>query len=438
MKQRERQLPCSQEKDNNSELFKEEGRRVALSRKMAKNEALPKGWRRVKLGELCSDISYGYTATASSKPIGPKFLRITDIVSDRINWESVPYCEIEDSKKDKYTLGIGDIVIARTGATTGYNQIIRSNVRSVFASYLIRCKLKQSIAYPFFISCVLQSAYWRNFIEGVKARSAQPGVNAKDFSSFRILLPTLPEQKAIASLLETWDTAIEKNEALIAAKERQFKWLLKTLISDQPDDPEWRKVTLGEFGTFYKGKGITKADLVECGVPCLRYAEIYTKYDGLVNELSSSVSPDAATKATPIQSGDIIFAASGETAAEIGKAIAFVGRYPAVAGGDTVIFRDHGQEPAYLAHMLNSADAARQKARLGKGQSVVHIHVPELFQVEVSLPSLHEQHKIVKILATWETAIEKTKALAEQYRTQKRGLMQKLLTGKWRIQTGDN
>ena len=173
----------------------------------------------------------------------------------------------------------------------------------------------------------------------------------------------------------------------------------------------WRRVKLGEFGTFYKGKGITKADLIEDGIPCLRYAEIYTKYDGIVKELSSFISPDAATKATPIQSGDVIFAASGETATEIGKAIAFVGRYPAVTGGDTVIFRDHGQEPAYLAHMLNSADAARQKARLGKGQSVVHIHVPELFQVEVPLPPLHEQRKIAEILATWDTAIEKTEAL---------------------------
>ena len=190
----------------------------------------------------------------------------------------------------------------------------------------------------------------------------------------------------------------------------------------------WRRVKLGEFGTFYKGKGITKADLVECGVPCLRYAEIYTKYDGIVNELSSFVSPDAATKATPIQSGDIIFAASGETAAEIGKAIAFVGRCPAVAGGDTVIFRDHGQEPAYLAHVLNSADAARQKARLGKGQSVVHIHVPELFQVEVPLPPLHEQRKIAEILATWDTAIEKTEALIAAKEKQFKWLLKTLIS----------
>ena len=205
----------------------------------------------------------------------------------------------------------------------------------------------------------------------------------------------------------------------------------------------WRRVTLGEFGTFYKGKGITKADLVKDGIPCLRYAEIYTKYDGIVNELSSSVSPGAATKATPIQSGDIIFAASGETAAEIGKAIAFVGCYPAVAGGDTVIFRDHGQEPTYLAHMLNSADAARQKARLGKGQSVVHIHVPELFQVEVPLPPLHEQRKIAEILATWDTAIEKTEALIAAKEKQFKWLLRTLISDKhdnprWReVKLGD-
>ena len=190
----------------------------------------------------------------------------------------------------------------------------------------------------------------------------------------------------------------------------------------------WQRVKLGEFGTFYKGKGITKADLVEAGIPCLRYAEIYTKYDGIVNELSSFVSPDAATKATPLQSGDIIFAASGETAAEIGKAIAFVGRYPAVAGGDTVIFRNHGQESAYLAHVLNSVDAARQKARLGKGQSVVHIHVPELFQVEVPLPPLHEQRKIAEILATWDTAVEKTEALIAAKEEQFKWLLKTLIS----------
>jgi len=72
-------------------------------------------WKEYKLGEVCSDINYGYTASANNDPVGPKFLRITDIVPERINWETVPYCEINDGNEKKYKLEKGDIVIARTG-----------------------------------------------------------------------------------------------------------------------------------------------------------------------------------------------------------------------------------------------------------------------------------------------------------------------------------
>ena len=380
---------------------------------MEKNEVLPKGWRRVKVIDF-SPLQRGF-----------------DLPTDQIKEGAYPvvYSNGINNYHSEYKSKAPGVVTGRSG-TIGEVTYVNEDYWPHNTSLWVT-DYKEN--HPKFVFYFLQSLRLDRFYAG----SGVPTLNRNDVHKQSILVPPLPEQKAIASLLETWDTAIEKTEALIAAKEKQFKWLLKTLISDQQDNPEWRKVKLGQFGTFYRGKGITKADLVEYGIPCLRYAEIYTKYDGIVNELSSSISPDAATKSTPIQSGDIIFAASGETATEIGKAIAFVGRYPAVAGGDTVIFRDHGQEPAYLARALNGADAARQKARLGKGQSVVHIHIPELSQVEVPLPPLHEQLKIVEVLATWDTAIEKTKTLAEQYRIQKHGLMQKLLTGKWRIQTED-
>ena len=385
----------------------------------------------MKLGELCEKTLGGGTPSTAN----------TDYWEGHIPWmTSADIVNAKTIKPRKYITATAItnsatnlipknniIVVTRVGL----GKAVKNEMDICISQDSQGLILKQSVIPNFLIHSLIEKI---KVFKLTSQGSTIQGITKKRLLDIEISLPPLSQQKAIASLLETWDTAIEKTEALITAKEKQFKWLLKTLISDQQNNPEWRKVKLGQFGTFHKGRGITKADLVECGIPCLRYAEIYTKYDGIVNELTSSVSPDAATKAAPIQYGDIIFAASGETAAEIGKAIAFVGQCPAVAGGDTVIFRDHGQEPAYLAYVLNSSDAARQKARLGKGQSVVHIHVPELLQVEVSLPPLHEQCKIVKILATWNTAIEKTKALAEQYRTQKRGLMQKLLTGKWKIQ----
>ena len=71
-------------------------------------------WPIVTLNQICT-TQYGYTASATSREIGPKFVRITDIVSDSLDWSSVPHCEIDESKIDAYMLSPGDIVIARTG-----------------------------------------------------------------------------------------------------------------------------------------------------------------------------------------------------------------------------------------------------------------------------------------------------------------------------------
>ena len=165
-------------------------------------------------------------------------------------------------------------------------------------------------------------------------------------------------------------------------------------------------VCLSDLGRFVKGRGITRADLVRSGVPCLRYGDIYTTYGDVADELTSFVSADTAQRATPLHHGDVIFATSGETAEEIGKAVAWLGKGTAVAGSDTIILRDHGQDPVFLAHALNAHGAAKQKSRLGKGHSVVHIHEAELGKVRVHLPSVYEQRKIGEILRTWEEAID--------------------------------
>ncbi|MFC3099812.1 restriction endonuclease subunit S [Altererythrobacter lauratis] len=189
----------------------------------------------------------------------------------------------------------------------------------------------------------------------------------------------------------------------------------------------WTRSQLGNLGTFHKGKGITKSELCDDGVPCLRYAEIYTTFGDVTSKLISFVPTESASDATSIKYGDIIFAASGETAEDIGKAVAFVGRFDAVAGGDTVILRDHGQDPSFLAHLLNSHSVIKQKSRLGKGQSIVHIHASDLAGVTVDLPPLPEQRKIAEILRTWDEAIEKLEALRAAKREQLIGLAQKLL-----------
>src|SRR5205807_5398160 len=100
----------------------------------------PEGWCETTVGAVSLDISYGYTTSASSKPNGPRFLRITDIQNGNVDWKSVPFCKVTPPDASAYLLKPGDLVFARTGATTGKSFLIRSAPNAVFASYLIRLR----------------------------------------------------------------------------------------------------------------------------------------------------------------------------------------------------------------------------------------------------------------------------------------------------------
>ena len=112
---------------------------------------MPQNWKTYKLGEISTTITYGYTESASLEEIGPKFLRITDIQNSFISWNNVPYCPISNKDFEKYKLEIGDILIARTGNSTGENAIIKDEINAVYASYLISYQIDKNKADPTFV-----------------------------------------------------------------------------------------------------------------------------------------------------------------------------------------------------------------------------------------------------------------------------------------------
>ncbi len=167
-------------------------------------------WNCVILREICDSVNYGYTASAKSDPIGPKFLRITDIVPNHIDWPSVPYCVINEDKLGKYLLKKDDIVIARTGATTGYAKRIRSNQHAIFASYLVRIRINSKYNSKY-IGYVIESDEYKQFIQLNIGGAAQPHANAQILTSFPIPLPPIKTQRKIAAILSTYDNLIENN-----------------------------------------------------------------------------------------------------------------------------------------------------------------------------------------------------------------------------------
>lgn len=193
---------------------------------------MPNNWKTYKLEEISTSVSYGYTASASIENLGPKFLRITDIQDNFINWESVPFCKIKENDFKKNKLEIGDIVVARTGNSTGATACIKDEIDAVFASYLIRFRIDRKIANPFFIDFILRSQNWKNYVEAVKGGSAQPGANAKQFGAFELELPPIQEQKSIAQILSTIDDKIENNLAINKTLEEMAMALYKHWFVD--------------------------------------------------------------------------------------------------------------------------------------------------------------------------------------------------------------
>ena len=189
-------------------------------------------WRDITLRELSTDISYGYTESASDKKVGPKFLRITDIQNGIVNWKTVPYCPISKQNHQKYKLVKGDIVVARTGNSTGENYLFNSDEDTVYASYLIRFRINSSAAIPHFVWYTMRSANWWSFVNGSKTGSAQAGANAKVLGQFSITLPPLPEQKAIAHILGSLDDKIELNRRMNETLEAMAQALFKSWFVD--------------------------------------------------------------------------------------------------------------------------------------------------------------------------------------------------------------
>jgi type I restriction enzyme S subunit len=193
------------------------------------------------------------------------------------------------------------------------------------------------------------------------------------------------------------------------------------------------KVLLSKLGTLKKGGAILREKLRPEGAAVILYGDIYTKYAEIVTNLVSRVDPSAVVDGVRLNDGDIVFAGSGETAEEIGKCIAYVGKEEAYAGGDVVILSNHGQDARYLGYALNAEDAIRQKMRLGQGSSVMHLYKDDVGGILIPLPPLAEQRKIAEILRTWDEAIEIAEAELKAKQERKRWLMQAVLSGSLRL-----
>lgn len=215
-------------------------------------------WQTKKLGEV-SKINYGYTEKASFKGIGPKFLRITDIQDNCVDWETVPFCKIGKNALYKYLLSEGDIVFARTGATTGKSFLLTNPPLAVFASYLIKLRiLDLEILAPEFLFLFFQTkTYWDKIETGLSG-SAQGGFNATKLAEISVPLPPLSEQQRIVAILDeafaAITTAKENAEKNLQNARELFESYLQSVFANPGDG--WEKKTLNQISENLDSKRV--------------------------------------------------------------------------------------------------------------------------------------------------------------------------------------
>jgi hypothetical protein len=171
---------------------------------------VPKGWTASTIKEQASSIQYGLTQSASVARIGPHFLRITDIQGGRVDWSTVPFCKVTPEEHERYRLKVGDILVARTGASTGENIYLVNAPDSVFASYLVRFQFADP-AVARFVGAFMRSRAYFDYVAGCLGGSAQPNASAQVLAGARIILPPLEIMRQFADIVAPLDKRIVAN-----------------------------------------------------------------------------------------------------------------------------------------------------------------------------------------------------------------------------------
>ena len=179
----------------------------------------------------------------------------------------------------------------------------------------------------------------------------------------------------------------------------------------------WDVVRLRQLGPLLKGSGASKEDVVDEGVPCVRYGDLYTTHSFFIRAARTCVTEERSADYTPIQQGDVLFAASGEKMAEIGKSAVNLMPTTAYCGGDIILLRptDVGElDVPFLGYACDCHASSVQKASMGRGTTIKHIYPDELKRLVLTIPPRAEQTGIAAFLDSETSKIDAL--VAEQER----------------------
>lgn len=409
-------------------------------------DKIPNGWKKEKLGNVCEILMGGTPSRKnmsywdSEKNTENRWISIRDL-KERFIENTAEYITDAGVKHSNVKRLPPGTLIMSFKLTIGKVAITKKEMFTNEAVFNLNAAI--GIKRDFLYYALPLAANNGEIDQAVKGKT----LNKEKMLRLNLLLPPEPEQEKIAEILTAVDENIEETDKIIAKCERVKKGLMqalltkgipgrhkmfkKTKIGEVPE--EWKVVPLGKLGIFLKGKGISKKELKEEGISCIRYGEIYTDHHYVIKRFHSFIDRKTASESVRLINSDLLMAGSGETVEEIAKCVVFLGSDEAYAGGDIIIYRNHNQDGLFMSYLMNGPIVREQLNQLGQGYAVVHVYPRQLENVLIPVPHINEQREISGLFSIIDQRIDEERELKDSLNSLKKSLMQKLLSGQIRV-----
>ena len=394
---------------------------------MKQKPDIPAGWKNLKLKKLLTqDIKNGYSPICPDDPNGSWILSLGNLTENGFDPTQAKPAPKGDSRVKDFLLEPGDFLISRSNTLdkVGRSMLFRGEIENCsYPDLLMRFRVDETLVINEYLEGYLRSSMVRKYIQSCASGTSgsMVKINKTTVEKIPVVLPPHPEQRAIANLLSTWNEAIEKTERLIQAKESSLKGQIQKLISQRCDS--WPHVKPKKIFDTITEKNFPDEELLSV-----------TQNRGVIPRrmLEGRVmSPDGTTASYKlIKRGDFaISLRSFQGGIEYSNYQGIVSPAYTVLRPKIELNRDFYRlffkSYIFIEKYLNLAVIG---IRDGK-----QISIPDFLSIKIPVPPFEEQKEIAKTLSVCQHEIDLLKLLKEKYKTQKRGLMQKMLTGKWRV-----
>jgi len=381
-------------------------------------------WKRVRLEAVCTKITDGTHKTPKYVENGVCFLSAKNINNGYLNVTNCKFITTEEHKdlKKRCFPEAGDVMLSKSGSLG--EAVIVPDLDfefSVFES-LALLKVDRRKVVPEFLQQLLSSPQSKKYFHSITTGLAVKHLHLVDLRKMRLILPPVQEQTAIADLLSTWDAAIEKIEKLIAAKGKRYSWLLSRLISD-------KRHPRGHIRDFAKEVSIRNRD------GAISQVLSVTNHSGFVlpeDQFERRVASSDLSNYKIVTRGQYAY---NPSRVNVGSIARLNDWDEGVLSPMYVVFEldENKIESDFFHHWLQSHEAKQRIKKSAQGSVRETVSFGDFSAIPFPLPPEEQQQEIAGILNTAQQEIALLKNLADACRLQKRGLMQKLLTGQWRV-----